>query len=127
MLSDTFQIILTKILKNVEIDSNKLKDILEYIQTKPIESYIYPEVVEEKLKISISECMRIFVYLEKFNVLKQVYKLYCPKCKDFSSEIYESINELEEENECEICGNELFEEENPYKYVVIYFRVVNNG
>lgn len=127
MLSDTFQTILMKILNNLEIDSNKLKRILEYIQTKPIESYVYPEVVEEKLGISISECIKVFVYLEKFDVLKQVYKLYCPKCKDFSSEIYEDINDLEEENECEICGKELFEEENPYKYVVIYFKVISNG
>lgn len=126
MLSDTFQTILMKILNNLEIDSNKLKRILEYIQTKPIESYVYPEVVEEKLGISISECIKVFVYLEKFDVLKQVYKLYCPKCKDFSSAIYEDINDLEEENECEICGKELFEEENPYKYVVIYFKVISN-
>ena len=127
MLSDIFQTISSKISNNFEVDSNKLNNILEYIQTKSVESYIYPEVIEEKLKISMSECMKIFVYLEKFDELKQVYKLYCPKCKDFSREIYESINELEEENECEFCGNELFEDENPYKYVVIYFRVVNNG
>ena len=127
MLSDTFQTILMKILNNLEIDSNKLKRILEYVQTKPIESYVYPEVVEEKLGISISECIKVFVYLEKFDVLKQVYKLYCPKCKDFSTAIYEDINDLEEENECEICGKELFEEENPYKYVVIYFKVIRNG
>ena len=44
MLSDTFQIILMKILNNIEIDSNKLERILEYIQTKPIESYVYPEI-----------------------------------------------------------------------------------
>ena len=127
MLSDTFQIILMKVLNNIEIDSNKLERILEYIQTKPIESYVYPEVVEEKLDVAISDCMKVFVYLEKFGVLKQVYKLYFPKCKDFSSKIYEDINDLEEENECEICGNELFEEENPYKYVVIYFKVIRNG
>lgn len=41
MLSDTFQIILMKVLNNIEIDSNKLERILEYIQTKPIESYVY--------------------------------------------------------------------------------------
>ena len=72
MLSDTFQIILMKILNNIEIDSNKLERILEYIQTKPIESYVYPEVVEEKLDVAISDCMKVFVYLEKFGVLKQV-------------------------------------------------------
>ena len=127
MLSDTFQTILMKILNNLEIDSNKLRHILEYIQTKPINSYVYPEVIESKLNISISECMKIFVYLEKFGVLKQVYKLYCPQCKDFSYKIYEDIIDLEEENECEICGKELVEEENPYKYVVIYFRVISNG
>lgn len=127
MLSDTFQTILMKILNNIEIDSNKLERILEYIQTKPIESYVYPEVVEEKLDVAISDCMKVFIYLEKFGVLKQVYKLYCPNCKDFSKRIYENINELEEENECEICGEELFEEENLYKYVVIYFKVISNG
>lgn len=127
MLSDTFQTILVKIEKKTEIDSNKLKNILEYIQNKPVYSYVYPEVIEEKLNIPISECMKIFVYLEHFNVLKQVYKLYCPRCKDVSSKIYENINELEEENECEFCGEELFEEDNPYKYVIIYFRVIKNG
>ena len=61
MLSDTFQTILVKIEKKTEIDSNKLKNILEYIQNKPIYSYVYPEVIEEKLNIPISECMKIFV------------------------------------------------------------------
>lgn len=126
MLSDTFQNIMKKILSSIEIDSNILESILEYIQTKQIKSYVYPELIKERLGISIQECIKIFIYLEKFDILKQVYKLYCPVCKDFSSRVYEDLNELEEESECEICGKELFDEENLYKYVMIYFRVIRN-
>lgn len=127
MLSNTLQDILMKIVKKYKVDSRVLENILEYIQTKPLQSYVYPEVVEDKLGIDITLCMKLFIYLEKFGLLKQVYKLYCPNCKDFSGTMYESLNDLEEANECEFCGKDLFEEENPYKFVVVYFRVIKNA
>lgn len=126
MLSNIFQDILKKIKSKTTIDDAIIKEILEYIKMKPLNSYVYPEVVEEKFNIDINECIKILVILEKKNILKQVYKLYCPKCKDFSEEVFEDINELEEQNVCEFCGKELFEKENPYKYVVIYFKVIRN-
>ncbi|MCB2361975.1 hypothetical protein [Clostridium estertheticum] len=110
----------------ITLDEDKIINILEYIQQKPLNSYVYPELFDEKFNISINECMRVFILLEKKNTLKQVYKVYCPICKDFSESIFEDINELEEQTTCENCGKELFEKENPYKYVVIYFKVLRN-
>ncbi|AUN00119.1 hypothetical protein CF060_08445 [Clostridium botulinum] len=126
MLSNIFQDILKKISDKTTIDDKILREILKYISEKPINSYVYPELIEERFNIDINECIKIFVLLEKKNILKQVYKLYCPKCKDFSEETFENINELEDQNVCEFCGKELLEEKNPYKYVVIYFRVIRN-
>lgn len=126
MLSGTFQIAMCKIKNNIEIDEIKIKSILEYIKSKPLSSYIYPEIIEERYDLDLSQCMKLFVVLEKIGILKQVYKLYCTRCRDFSSEVFEDINDLENQNVCEICGEELYDKDNPYKYVVVYFRVIRN-
>lgn len=126
MLSDIYQGISNKIKAFTTINSEQLWDILAYIWRKPIGSYIYPEVVQERFNIELEDCMKLLVLLEKKDIVKTVYKLYCPRCKDFSEQIFESINDLEDYAICEECDEELFDPDNPYKYVTVYFKVVKN-
>lgn len=113
-------------MKKVQINKEILERILEDIQQKPLRSYIYPEIIEQRYNLKQNEVLKLLVVLEKESVVKQVYKLFCPKCQDFGSEVFDSINELEEQDVCEYCGKELMEDGNPYKYVVVYFRVIKN-
>ena len=126
MLLDIYQDIWDKIKAITEINSEQLADILRYIWNKPIDSYVYPELVQEKFNIELKDCMKLLVILEKKDIIKMVYKVYCPTCKDFSEQIFESINDLEDYAMCEECSEELFDVNNPYKYVTVYFRVIRN-
>lgn len=126
MLSDSFQIILEVVNNKSNIECVKLKNLLEYIQTKPIKSLIFPEIVSKKCELSEKEVVKVFIHLEKLGVLKQVYKLYCPNCKDISQDIFENFNELEDQSVCEECGKDLYDSDNPYKYIFINFEVIRN-
>lgn len=126
MLSDSFQVILEVVNKKSNIECVKLNNLLEYIQTKPIKSLIFPEIASKKCDLSEKEIVKVFIYLEKLGVLKQVYKLYCPNCKDISQDIFENFNELEEQSVCEECGKDLYDSDNPYKYIFINFEVIRN-
>lgn len=126
MLSSIFQDILIKIKSKVNIDDNKLISILEYIECKDIGTYVYPEKIEERFSVGIKDISAILAILENGNIVKQVYKLYCPKCREFSSDIYQDINELEENMYCENCEKMLVDDQNPFKYVAVYFKVMRN-
>ena len=126
MLLDIYQGISNKIKAITKINSEQLTDILSYIWSKPIDSYIYPEVVQERFNIELEDCMKLLVILEKKDIIKMVYKVYCPTCKDFSEQIFESINDLEDYVMCEECSEDLFDVNNPYKYVTVYFKVIRN-
>lgn len=127
MLSDFFQNILDKLRGKVNLESDTIEKVLEYISRKKINSYVYPEVIEEKLDIDIKSVMKLLILLEKQSVVKQVYKLYCPVCRDVCDEIFETLNDLEEQEMCSNCGEVLVEGEKPYKYVIVYFKVIKNG
>ncbi len=126
MLSNTFQIILEKIHSKTQIDKFILMQILGYVQQKSIDSIIYPELLIEKYDVDINSCLKILVLLDNYSILKRIYKIYCPCCQDFSYGLYENLNELEEYEFCDNCGKQLIEEKNPYKYVVVYFKVIKN-
>lgn len=126
MLSGSFQSILEEIRNLTEIESSRIELILEYIQTKSINSFIFPENVIKKTDLKFNQIIKIFNILERHEVLKKVYKLYCPICKDVSQETFDSINELEEQSVCEICGKDLYDSDNPYKYIFINFEVTRN-
>lgn len=126
MLSDSFQIILNKIIKSTNIEISKVELLLEYIQSKSVNTLIFIEVAMKKTGLDFNQMIKIFNILETFGVLKKVYKLYCPLCKDVSQETFNSMNELEEQSVCEVCGKDLYDSANPYKYIFINFEVSRN-
>ncbi|CEQ08633.1 hypothetical protein UT300013_08990 [Paraclostridium sordellii] len=126
MLSNSFQNILDEIKRLTNIEDYKLELILSYIQKKEIHTFIFPENIMKKADLNFNQVIKIFNILEKNKVLKKVYKLYCPLCKDVSQETFNSINELEDERVCEECGRDLYDEKNPYKYIFINFEVARN-
>ncbi|WP_195945877.1 hypothetical protein [Paraclostridium bifermentans] len=126
MLSNSFQNILDEIKSKTNVEDYKVKLILDYIQQKEIGTFIFPENIMKRADLNFNQVIKIFNILEKYEVLKKVYKLYCPLCKDVSQETFNSINELEEQSVCEICGKDLYDSDNPYKYIFINFEVARN-
>lgn len=124
MLSDTLKSILTRIQSEVDINESILEKLIKYILEKSKDTYVYPEVLNEKFKIDFKTSFKICVILEEKGILKRVFKLYCPNCHEYSDNIFEDFNEIEEFASCEICGKYLIDESNPYKYIFIYFKVI---
>ena len=120
------KIILNKIIKSTNIEISKVELLLEYIQSKSVNTLIFIEVAMKKTGLDFNQMIKIFNILETFGVLKKVYKLYCPLCKDVSQETFNSMNELEEQSVCEVCGKDLYDSANPYKYIFINFEVSRN-
>lgn len=127
MLSNTFQIILKKIACKMNLQLKTVENILKYIENMNIEDYLYAENLESKFKLDQKTILKILTLLEKEDILKKVYKLYCPRCNNFSDDSYETLKDLEEYENCENCGNKLISKDNLYKYVIIFFVVKNNG
>lgn len=117
---DILQSILNKI--EININENIAKEVVDFIYKKKENTYIYPEVLADKFKLDIRDAFKICTLFEKKSILKRVYKLYCPKCQEFDDEIFENFNEIEEYGCCEWCGKNLIDEQNPYKYIFIYFK-----
>ncbi|WP_317411548.1 hypothetical protein [Clostridium baratii] len=124
MLSDTLQRILNMMKNKFDISDATLEKIIIYISTKNKGTYVYPEVLEEKFGLDMNKSFKICVFLEKRSLLKRVYKLYCPNCQEIGDEMFDSFNEIEDYGYCEICGKNLIDEKNPYKYIFIYFKVI---
>ncbi len=124
MLSSIYLNIFNKIKEKININEETILKVLHYMQDKPLNSYVYPEVITETFNIDLNTCLKLLILLENNSIIKQVYKIYCPICKDFSYDVFNSINELNSYEYCEDCGKKLIEKENPSKYLVIFFKVI---
>lgn len=109
----------------MKIEEYKLVELLEFIQRRPQDAYINPEVLIEKFDLDMDICLKILVVLENEGILTQVYKVYCPDCMEFSPSFFNHLNEVEDYEFCNECSKKLVEEQNPYKFVVVFFKVIS--
>jgi hypothetical protein len=126
MLSSIYRKIYEIILKEVNIEPDSLIKILEYIQDKRQNSFIYPSNMIDNFQIEERVMTRVLLLLVRESILKQAYKIFCPKCQNLNTNIFEDFVEVEEYEFCEKCEEVVFDSENPMKYLVILFKVIGN-
>lgn len=97
---------------------------MNYLKRFKKGSIINPSNINSKLGLSDKEGQKLFSILSSFGTFKHVYRYYCPKCNNLSDDIYMSLEELDELEECDKCGCSLPEEK--YRYIAIYFRVIRD-
>lgn len=99
-------------------------EFLELYSLFPLYSSINPAKFSIKLEIDDNEVFNIFSYLVNLGAVKPIYKLICPNCKRVTRDSFEDFKELEDYEECEICGESFSKIDNKYKYIIILYKVI---
>lgn len=124
MLSREYLHIYNIIASEIEIDKTILVNCLNYIEQLNSGFYVYTENLVENFNIAENDCLELLTLLNREEVLKKVYKLYCPNCRKFDEHTYNNISEINEVEICIKCNNEFDFEENPFKYLAIFFKKI---
>lgn len=70
-------------------------------------SLVYIEPITRTVEIDRRTAIEVLTLLVKEEILRPVYKIYCPYCEESSKEIYSNINEALEYGICHICGENI--------------------
>ncbi|MBP6409038.1 MAG: hypothetical protein KA299_09885 [Fusobacteriaceae bacterium] len=124
MLLSTLEIIDNLITTEVFLNKDESSKFILLLKDYKSNEYIYPEIFKSALHINSSLCYKIFSKIIQLGYIKIVYKLYCPKCHEVTDEIYESLNDINTDIFCTNCDYNLVNSENPFKYLVIFYKVV---
>lgn len=116
MLSNILSIIERVAQEQIKSNNIDNKKIAQFFGHYKRDTWLYPSVIKRVFSISTSETYHFLNGLEKEGIIKPYYELYCPRCSKTYG-IVESINQIPDYFECEICNEELSGIENS---VVIY-------
>ena len=125
MLSDTLENISDYLKKNVELSEEKIEEFVDLFKIYKVNQYVYPEYFINESSLNEKECYKIFSNLVYIKILKKVYKVICPHCQYLNNEVLENFDEVEEYIFCESCGDKVYYEDKPLKYVVLFYKVVS--
>lgn len=119
MLLEKLQNIYNYIKDESTVSNDVLIKYLEYVDSLKINDYVFKNNLIEKFDINENQCLNLLSLLSRENILKKVYRFYCPKCQKFDGDAYESLEEIEQCNE---CGFEFSFNPNSLKYLIIIFK-----
>lgn len=125
MLLNTLQSISKYLRDEKIIDNEKLQLFIDEFKIYKLDEYVYPQYFINSIDLREDECYKIFSQLVYLGILKQVYKVICPHCQHVSNKVLETFNELEEYIVCEECDDEVFDIDNPLKFVILFYKVVS--
>ena len=108
-----------KILKN---DSIML--FVNLLSIYKLNSFIYPQYFIDNSGITENECYKVLSHLANLGILKLNYKIYCSHCHHVTDEIFETLNDVEDYWNCESCSDLISNEGNPFKYLIIIYKVM---
>ena len=110
--------------KNFLLDDIKKQEILKFLLKYKVGHFLYASVLTRKFKLPPREVYLFLKELEKNEIVKSYYQIYCKTCDKKVHGLYETINEIPEIIECNECGEEISGIENSY---VIYKVVKTDG
>lgn len=103
------------------IDYKYKKDIVIFLSNKKINTFINPMSIVHKFEIEEKLVFLMMSILVNKSILKDCYKVICPKCKHVSSEVFESFAEIEKSIGCELCETEYSKD---YKYLILIYKLI---
>ena len=56
------------------------------------------------------------------NVLSLAFEIYCSGCDKFQNEVYDSLNEIPRDINCEYCGDDI----DFNKDIIVVYKVIKN-
>lgn len=113
-MSQNTLLILENILKKYNFDVEVTKKVCSFFSTYNKNEWVYPGVFKRKFGIPIKNVYVIFNELEQNKVVKSYYEVCCKKCKRTLGTVYESFDEVPNEEYCDYCGCEVNAAKNSY-------------
>ena len=103
-----------------KLDDSKLNTFTKLLSGFKTGMWLYPGVLKRKVAITTEQTYKILSSMEKEGLLKEYYELYCGNCQKSSGIVVETISELPETFQCELCHTELPAIEN----AVLIYKVI---
>lgn len=121
MLSEQLLIAHKEILDKNICSQKEIEDVIGFIESfKGI--YLYPRVLKRKFNIDMSKAYEILNELVNVGVLQLAFEVYCNKCDKFQNTVYDSLNEIPKNTNCEYCGNDI----DFNKDIIVIYKVNKN-
>ena len=93
----------TKLLENIEMDSETVKQMLDIVAKYRPGTWVYPSVIKRKLNSSINTVYTALEVLCESGFLDSYYELICSNCHKTTGTAAKTFEELPNSFECEIC------------------------
>ena len=122
MLSTTLKNIENYLLEQSQLNNEQLEQLIGKLKYYNNGSYIDPYDIKDFLDLNDKENQKLFGKLIGYGAVKPAYKYYCPKCGKYSDYPVDTLEELDETENCEECFYEFSSDK--FKYIVLFFKVV---
>ena len=97
-----------------QISEKDLKKLIGILASYHKDMWIYPGVLKRKTSIPIQQVNSILYRLSKEGYLNLFYELRCYNCQNSFGSLYEVINSIPYDFECEYCHSKQLGIENAY-------------
>lgn len=120
MLSDILLSIKRQLTDLHEFNPNQIEEICKLIGQYRVGKWLYPGVIKRKCGISIKQTYMVLDILERNNIIKPYYELYCSNCQKATGLIFERLGDMPQEFECEMCLESLVSIDN----AILVYKVI---
>lgn len=103
MSSDTLVNIEDLLRRLQKLSDPEIAAICELLSSYRVGMWLYPGVIVRRIPLTIDKTYAVVDLLAENNYMKPYYELYCNNCQRATGMIFETIGEMPQEFECEIC------------------------
>ena len=114
---------LESILSNSPLKKDEIKKFLELYRHYKVEQWIYPGVVTRQTQIPIKKVYLALNLLEKSGMVESWFEIICSECKNSTSMVFHTLNDIPNEYDCNECGKR----RSGIQDAVLIYKVIQNG
>ena len=103
MLQNTLSNIKVLFKTKLEMNDATIDSYASLLKNYKIGMWIYPGIIKRKLNIPIVDVYYSLALLEEEKIVHSYYEIYCNNCHKSLGYIFEAINEIPYDFECESC------------------------
>lgn len=107
MLSDTLANIRTTLNEHRFLTSAEISSVCDLLHMYRIGMWLYPGVIARRVPLSIENTYALTDLLTQMGYIKSYYELYCNNCQKATGMVFETLTEMPEIFECELCHSSM--------------------
>lgn len=95
--------------KNLEktINPKRVDIIINQLKTYNIGDIIYPGALIRRANLNMKNVYILLESIESIGFIERNFEIFCPKCKRYTGDVYETLNKIPDELICGECESEL--------------------